>query len=186
MLTITIGPFKGAIITADGERMRVYPAFIKQGKKVVRLNDRIGLESVNGIEMLRLRPMGSSLTKRRMRLAETIERGIIRFLNNYHDRRDMSFDCYAFACLVAALPQHDKLFARRFWSLAPTHSLPKEGEILFMMNGNNRAFQHAAVYLGDELFVSVYGAGGQLEFSTLRDIIRDFKADQILLATPRT
>jgi hypothetical protein len=189
MLTITIGPKKGVVITADNRRVKIFPAFIEQRGKTVRLNDYENIGNIDCVEILVVSQRQASPKKQCLGLEQGLEEGIVHFLNRYQSVREMSFDCYAFANLVQGLPQHAKQFALMHWNLVPARSLPKAGQTIFLMSAfddENVIFAHAAVYLGSGLFISVYGAGGQLEFATLRDMIRDFRADEVLLATPRT
>jgi len=189
MLTITIGPKKGVVITADRRYVKIFPAFIEQQGETVRLNDYARSGEIDHVEILLVQENKPSSTKQRLELAQGHEKGIVHFLNRYQCEQNMSFDCYAFATMINDLPQHAKLHALTHWNFEPIRSLPKAGQTIFLMSAfddENMIFAHAAVYLGSDLFISVYGAGGQLEFSTLRDMIRDFRANDVLLATPRT
>jgi cell wall-associated NlpC family hydrolase len=61
----------------------------------------------------------------------------------------------------------------------------KVGDIVFLLKSKENDFRHAALYVGHGLYISVYGAGGDLEFSTLKDMLRDFDAEHVVTATPR-
>ena len=185
MLTIVMSPYKGSVITADGQRMNVYPAFFERGGKLARINGCKGLGGNAEIEILRVYRTGTSLQKRRMRLPRAVVKGVALFFDRYHDKQDIRFDCYAFANLVHGLPPHDKKFARAFWETAATQGEVKAGETVFLMSDDDHSFLHAAIYLGGHRYISVYGAGGHLEISSLEDMVRDFSAKRVLLATPR-
>lgn len=59
------------------------------------------------------------------------------------------------------------------------------GEVYFFTSGENH-FHHAAIYIGAGLFISIYGAGGDLEVSSLKDMRRDYRAKHVLVAKPRS
>lgn len=176
MLTINISPLKGAMTTEDGNHFSVFPIFIKQGNKHVVLGEAGDIGQVDAVELMRVAQMTKGLPWKwqRLDLPEDVERAVVYFLNNHHERQDMAFDCYAFANLVCGVPQHDKRFARQHWNLDPVRVLPTAGETIFLMGKEEGSFFHAAVYIGHRLYLSVYGAGGELVVSSLQDMLEDF------------
>ena len=52
----------------------------------------------------------------------------------------------------------------------------KIDDVCFLVNYSKNESPHAAVYVGFGLYLSVYGAGGNLEFSRLPDMKRDYGA----------
>ncbi len=185
MLTITISPFKGAIITADGRRMSVYPAFIDRRKKIVGLNECSNIGWLNSVELLMARQTGPSWTKRKIDISPELNKGIVCFLNHFHRRLHVWFDCYAFANLVSGLPRHAKQFAIDHWELTRIWGESGCGKTVFLTGPDGKTFLHAAIYLGRHRYISVYGAGGMLEISNLPDMMREFGAVRTYLATPR-
>lgn len=187
MLTIIIGSKKGVVTTADGRRMKVFPAFVEKRGKAARLNHCENPGEVDSVEMVFARDSGASLVRERLELPSLLRRATVLFLNHYQWKQDIAVDCYAFACMAHEVHRHDKFFMLSYWDLSPIRHVPDVGQVIFLMGNMGRPdmfFAHAAVYLGRGMFISVYGAGGQLEFSTLRDMVRDFRADDVLLATP--
>jgi hypothetical protein len=183
MLTINISPLQRAIVTADGKRMSVYPTFIKHNGDFAVLNECADVGRVDRIKLLRGCRAKPSWKWRRIKLPQAVEKGVVFFLNRYHRKRVLKSDCYTFACSVIGFPSHCKYRVRMYWKLEPAAGAFRAGDTVFLMRGN--VFKHAAICLGGRRYISVYGAGGQLEVSRLRDMIKDFDADKAFLATPR-
>jgi cell wall-associated NlpC family hydrolase len=61
---------------------------------------------------------------------------------------------------------------------------PKYGSVVFLIKGEHN-FRHAAIYIGRGLYISVWGAGGDLEIASLKSMKKDFEANRVEIATPR-
>lgn len=114
-----------------------------------------------------------------------ITRAVRAFLREKHGSDELAFDCFAFACAVAGIELHSSRYLHGFWDL---HDLPEKmhsGDVVFFLDRQRRHFKHAAVYFGGGLCISVYGGGGDLEFSRIKDMQREWDAPDVLLAVPR-
>lgn len=180
VLTITIGPRKEGICTADGRHMTVVTGMIRRGRKLVRLNDMTDLGHVDDVAF----EVKSRFRRRKIDLCDEVRQGVCNFLNGYHARQDMSFSCYQFANLVHGVPQHTCHYLFKHWDVESAVELIPGGTV-FLLDLESQMFRHAAIYLGYGLFVSVYGAGGDLEFSTLEDMVREF-GGVAAMALPKT
>jgi len=121
---------------------------------------------------------------RDVKIPPDVSRGIARFLRLYNHPKNDDFDCYSFANLLHRFPLFEpKAYLLSRWSLERLSGKPDPGGVVFLMEGREN-FKHAAIYLGADIYVSVYGAGGQLEFSELNDMRHDFRASSVFLATP--
>lgn len=106
------------------------------------------------------------------------------FLRDKHGRQDVDYDCYSFVNEYLDVPQHKKIDMLQYWELGLARRHPKAGDVVFLVS-NPSMFHHAAIYVGFGRYISVYGAGGDLEFSTLGDMMKDFKAELVFRAVPK-
>jgi len=84
---------------------------------------------------------------------------------------------------VKGVKVHKVPYMIAFWerNKKPRRLIP--GSIVFYGSGETQ-FHHAAIYLGAGLYISVYGAGGDLEVATHRNMLRDYRAKHASLANP--
>ncbi len=183
MLRIWVGPRKGTIITADRKRMKAFPMLIHTEGVLGVMQEQEEFGDIKGIEIMILKKYLPFLTLR-AKLTKALEEAILIFLRTYHAKLDMLFDCYAFTNLLAGIPQHNKLFLLNHWRLKRLGWWHKAGDVVFLLGRDPLVFKHSAVYIGWGLYISVYGAGGDLEISTLKDMRRDYEASRVLLAKP--
>lgn len=183
MLNLFISPFPSTIITTDEDplEMRVYHMLIEREDSLVLLNECTDIGVVQNVTLFRHRRF-PRFQEIRMDIPRNIQNAIIRFLNHYHTKRHVEFDCYAFANLAHEVKQHPKEIGRMYWNVQSRPLRLRPGAIVFLMNREASFFHHAAVYLGYGLFLSVYG--GHLYISKLRDMKKDFGAERVFLATP--
>ena len=113
-----------------------------------------------------------------------LRQALCQFMETYHARQDVSFDCYKFACTVKGVPCHEKCFMLNYWSLRRLWFKPAVGTVVFYLS-DDTLFHHAAVYIGYGLCISVWGAGGDLEVASLKSMKKDFGAERIFIAEPR-
>ena len=181
MLTLIIGRRKLRIISADKVRFKVQPVYVRHGKKFRYFQSCTAFTDTAHIRIVRKTRTGYARLPRSAKL----ERAIAWYLANYHEKVDMTFDCYAFACLYAGKPSHNRTMLLEHWKLEAFRT-PQAGEVVFLANTAHHEFSHAAIYLGSELYLSVYGAGGDLQVATLHDMQRGFLHKTPLIATPKT
>lgn len=180
MLTIYVSPCDQQITTVDGSRMTVKAVFVREAGGFVSLQD---FEPPFDLDELRF-VLTRRFFPRNLCVPDKVKTAAHTFLRNYHAKQDISFDCYAFANLVKGMEAHKVPYMLKYWE---THSLPwrlRVGSVVFFLSGVNH-FHHAAVYLGSGLYISVWGAGGDLEVATLKSMKRDYRAERVVLAIPR-
>ncbi len=180
MLKISVDHKKQYICTADGRKMRVFSAYAKVGKRKIPLQDCRGTKD-SDVQIVFKR----GIFFRKLQLPPEIKEGITEFLGEYSRGREDWFDCYAFVNLTFNIPIHNQKYLLRFWDLVPLYAEPRVGQAVFLLTNEHQRFHHAAVYIGFGLYVSVYGANGDLEFSTLKDMMQDYNAADCMLAVPR-
>lgn len=186
MLTLVVAPNKEEVLTADGRTMKVYALLAEGNGGYHCFQEQLTYGQVDDVEIFvvkRLLPFWAIP----LNLTPGIKRGIVEFLAHYHGKQNLSFDCYAFAGMTLGLQQHDKKHLWSLWDFCPLRLLPKVGDVLFFFLAEDRQlFRHAAVYIGRGMYLSVYGAGGDLEISSLADMRRDYGAWDVVRAIPRT
>lgn len=181
MLTIYVSPRDQQITTVDGSRMTVKEVFVRGAGGFVSLQDLEPPSDLNDLELVLVR----RFFPKRIHIPAEVKAAILEFLRSYHAQQDISFDCYTFANLVKGVGAHKVPFMLQYWD---THRLPwrlSVGSVVFLLSGENH-FHHAAVYVGFGLYLSVWGAGGDLEIATLKTMKRDYGAERVMLAVPKS
>ena len=120
-------------------------------------------------------------------MSDALRKSIIYVLTHYHGKQALSFDCYAFANTVAGIPAHKVSEMLNHWDLRGFSS-PHVGDTIFFLNQKKQILHHAVIYIGHGLYLSIYGAGGDLEISSFRDTRKGFgvKAKDVLIAVPKS
>jgi len=116
-----------------------------------------------------------------------------------HRGKGTSFDCHAFANLAAGVKSHMMPLWSYHWETRPCHPeqlqtgdtvflygdrAPKNSEIQILEDGKPFRMVHTAICIAENLFVSVYGKGGDIELSTFTDLQKTYTVDAVRIATP--
>ncbi len=176
---IVIGRREMTVTTTDGFNMRVRPLFIHKNDAYIQLHDCDHFDDVTTVRMVVRKRWGHL---KRMPRNVLLEEGIAVYLQTYHAKADISFDCYAFVNLVHKVKSHKVAYMYEFWDTKPLRRKPEVGDILFLGDFKDHLFKHAVIYLGLGLCISVYGGGGDVEVSTLADMKRELKARDVVIA----
>jgi hypothetical protein len=121
----------------------------------------------------------------RMKISDKIIVACKKFFTEYFAKENSVFDCYAFVNLIDEIQPHLVSKARLYWDFEEiSENQIRRGDRLLLSKGS-RHFKHAFVALTPKLGISVYGAGGDIEFSDISDMIRDFSADTIYRVTKK-
>ncbi len=185
MLTLYIQSKTQTIVTKDKRTATTYCVDADQSGVRRDLHDLPVMYEIEGLKIFDARKNRPALVP----LPPHVCDALLKYLRSYHAREDWSFDCLSLANLVAGLPTYPKHLLWRFWNKIPmkfgplTYQQVKPGDVVLLMKKNT--FHHAAINIGDDLYVSVWGAGGDLEFASLRMMERAYGSIQILRATPR-
>lgn len=180
MLTIYVSPRNNQVTTADGQVMTVKGLFVSEAGGFVSLFDYQPPKDLNAVQIVLVRRYRKNKI---LELPADLQQAILSFLRHYHARVDMSFDCYAFTNMVKGVPVHKVPYMIAFWERKRKPWRLTPGSVVFYGTGETH-FHHSAVYLGAGLYISVYGAGGDLEVGTHRNILQDFRAKHACLAEP--
>jgi hypothetical protein len=122
-------------------------------------------------------------------IPQKVKNVIADYLQRQAEGKLDNIDCYAFTCLMEGLsiPERDAQGQVREgrldrWEIAPLdeNGDAQPGDVLFFWNASGEdhfQFRHAAVYLDNDTYVSVYGLNGELSFSTFEDLEETFFDD---------
>lgn len=166
----------------SGSRFLVHPLKIANDGEYTYLQDRLDCSDVEEAKFVKLYKLWGVPFSRKIALPERVRAAVVQFLRNWHAKGDESFDCYAFACLVGGVPRERE----RIWThwTVTERQRRESGDVIFLINETPKRF-HAAVYLDAGFYLSVWGAGGDLEVATLPDMERDFKTSKVIEVLPR-
>lgn len=179
METIYVSPRNVPITTVDGCQMSVKLVLVREAGGFVSLQDWEPPTELDDVEIVLVKRFRT----KRFKLPHDMKQAILHFLQRYHAKQDISFDCYAFANLVKGVEVHKVPFMLKHWSKRSKPWFTPVGSVVFFVSGENR-FHHAAVYLGHGLYISVWGAGGDLEVATLKSMKRDYGAERVMFFEP--
>jgi hypothetical protein len=160
MLTIFVSPRNHQTTTADGQVMTVKGMFVSEAGGFVSLFDYQPPKDLNDVRIVLVR--------------------------KYRKNKILSLPAdlkQAFANLVKGVEVHKVPYMIAFWEREEKPWRPQPGSVIFYDTGDTQ-FHHAAIYLGAGLYISVYGAGGDLEVATHRNMMRDYRAKHACLAEP--
>lgn len=181
-MRIYVEPRRHCIQDVSGRRFLVHPLRVYEKGAWHYLQDRLDCSDITSVELIKRCSLPWARWGRRLAIPEAVHGAIVAFMRGWHAKQDASFDCYAFACLVGDVPREHA----RIWE----HWVPVErarrqpGDVVFLIRKNPKRF-HAAVHLCGDLYLSVWGAGGDLEVATLADMQRDFDTDETFDMSPR-
>ena len=183
LLKQALSPRQELIETDDGKHLTVQAVFAKKEGSFLPLNQHADFPKIHDVRIVLL----GTFSMKPCAVPLHVKEAIIDFLHQYHVRQDLSFDCYSFANLTRKVPAHKVSHLLAYWVIKPRcwYKRLKPGSVVFLLGEENH-FYHAAVFIGKGLYISVYGAGGDLEVSTLPDMLRDYGANRVVVATPRT
>lgn len=180
-MILEIGYRKISMLTADGQIMPVRELLTQQRGEIKSVKGFTEFDDLDTVQFV----FRWGLFTQRIPIDSGVEKAIIAHLRLYHAKADLSFDCYAFANLVRGVPSHPIKYMRAYWETAVLTKKPKGGDVVFLVNMEDTTFYHAAIYLGVGLYLSVWGAGGDMEVATLQDMKIGFNSQKVFLATPR-
>lgn len=182
MLTIFVGPKREIVQTADGSLMRVYPMLVRENGHLIHMQKRMDYSDIKEVEFFVVLRTSPFLVFKKKLNAE-LQKAVVDFLHLYH-AKGTPFSCWNFACLYCSVPVSTELPRgwRNLWQVR-RRLFKRTGDVVFLTNRNPKRF-HAAVYLGWGRYLSVYGVGGDLEVSTLRDMCRDFETSETANVVP--
>lgn len=180
MVTIYVSPREVPITTVDGRRMSVKLVLVHEAGGFISLQDWEPPTEIEEVELIWAR----RFYPKRFQLPQEVQQAMRFFLKRYHAKQDISFDCYAFANLTKGIEVHKVPYMLKYWNRRPLPWFVPIGGVVFFESGENQ-FHHAAIYIGHGLYISVWGAGGDLEVATLKSMKRDYGAERVVLAEPR-
>lgn len=181
MLVLRVTDQKQSIRSVDGIILSVCKIVVKTNLFWREFQKCRRLGKPDNIELY----IGKSHSKERLPIPKKLEEAVLYFIETYQTPKPHTFDCYAFANKVANVEEHCVSYLRDYWTYRRLKSKPSVGDVIFLLDIKQHRFRHAAVYIGENLYISVYGAGGDLEISTLEDMQRDYDAPDVVISNPK-
>lgn len=162
-----------------GVMYEAFPSYVWDRATFVFLQDYVPSKEITKVRIGLMQKWWHVFFPRWVTIPPNLHQAILRTLRDYHAKQDMDFSCFSFASLAGG----NEVFIQK-WRHEPLEN-PEPGDVIFLTDPSNTGFHHAAVYLGENLYVSVYGVGGDIEITTLEDMQHCYdKATHILKATP--
>jgi hypothetical protein len=180
MLSIYVSKKDSRIIAADKSEHEVRFSYVPKDEGLVFLQD---IEPDSTFEDVTIK-LCKKFYNKDVVLSQEIRTAILKFMLEYHAKIDLSFDCYDFVCMYKGIKKHNKMHLLDYWNVSKIPMWVPVGSVVFFNNLDSSYFHHAAIYIGRGIYLSVYGAGGDLEFSTLKSMKRSFGAKSIVLGSP--
>ena len=180
MLTIFVSQKDITISDVNGFIARVRNTIVKEGDRYINLQDSKPFQEYEDVEIVLM----GRFFKWRLCLTEELKAAVKLFMSKYHAQQNLEVDCYAFATMVKRVEFHKAHSMFNYWLTKRLWHRPRYGSIVFLIKSEHN-FRHAAIYIGRGLYISVWGAGGDLEIASLKSMKKDFEADRVEIATPR-
>lgn len=118
-----------------------------------------------------------------VKIDPALEAAIATFVND-HLNKQTGLDCYGFVNLVGQKPPHHVRDNVDYWNITPIEpSQITAGSIVAFYSADS-FFRHAAVCVAEDLFLSVFGTNGDLEFATFADLKEPYDIGESYLLTP--
>ncbi len=167
-------------------------------KKIVDFYDLRNLKNTHDVEVW----MDKNKNLQKLHLPQKVLDAISSYIRLQSEDDNIQIDCFAFSCMAEGLSIPERRFEKDGgyrrkemtmdrWEIDPSQDL-KPGDMFFMYirrgldtEDPTDTFMHSAIYIGQDLYVSVYGLEGELTFSTLEDMKRDFKVTNVVKVKPR-
>lgn len=184
MTTLYITPYRVDSTDSEGQKFLVRTLLLETEGVVLNLHADEPLTITTPFEVRRLKKAWGKVWSRRMYIPEPVLTAMNEFLRKYQGKQH-TLDCYDFVGMAYKVRRHDKRYFYRFWKEARKFRR-KPGDVVFLLTRKTQYFHHAAVYIGDGLYVSVYGKSGDLEITTLRDMKCAYKASDALTMVVKT
>lgn len=172
--------------SVDGTELQTFRTLVREGKKYSVFNTAEPLAFPSEIDIERADKGWRHYRKTELKIPLFIKRKISQFLQEHYTQRDLFFDCYDFVNFIYGHDHHDFQHWLEYWQIKDNRKL-EAGTVIFIVSKSPEGFEfhHAAIYLGFDIFASVYGAGGGLEFTDLKLMQKVYGDEGAFLALPR-
>lgn len=171
----------------DGMELQTYRTLVREGKKYNVFNVDKPLIFPDEVNVERADKGWRHYRKRELNIPSFIKRRISLFLQQHYIQGDLFFDCYDFVNFIYGHTPHNFQSWLDYWQIKDDRKI-EVGTVIFIASKTPEGFEfhHAAIYLGFDIFASVYGAGGALEFTDLKLMQKVYGDEGAFLALPRT
>ncbi len=189
MLSLYIFSETESTQSRDGKKFEAQKVFYRVGEEFFQLQTQdTRLPSLDDLEIL-LQLYGRWFIKLPISKNRNLKRVIQNYMIFKHRVCDISFNCRSFVSWYANVGEHDGSKMLDYWEFKPySRWKVKPGDIVMFLvheSGEHFLFRHAAIYLGFNRYLSVWGGGGQLEVTTLESMVRCYETGLIFVANPK-
>jgi hypothetical protein len=109
---------------------------------------------------------------KKLNLSVGTKEAVAWYLEKMHMQQNMDYCCFSFAAVALGVSPDQE--SGKLSSEDPTGTA---GEVIALFHDDEEStFAHAAICVEEDLYLSVYGVGGDLEASSLEDLKRDYRA----------
>lgn len=140
-------------------------------------------ESVTSVGMSQITDVSGTPKETLITVNDALQAGIAMFINE-HLHRQTGLDCYGFVNLVGRKPPHNVEDFNRYWDIVRVDPVEISTGSIIAFCTTNSLFCHAAVCVSDNLFISVFGINGNLEFATFEDLLVPYNIQETYLMIP--
>lgn len=172
--------------SSDGVEAQTYRTLVREEGTYKILNTYEPLVFPTTITIEKAVKVGRRYHKKKLGIPDFITKKISEFLQQHYVQGDMFFDCYDFVNFIYGHKYHVFQHWLDYWEIKDDRKL-EVGTVIFIVSKTPVGFEfhHAAIYLGFDVFASVYGAGGGLEFTDLKLMQKVYGDEGAFLALPR-
>ncbi len=181
MLTLYVGHTYQKITATTGLEIATKKTFVLQGDYHTDLQD-FTLKNDWGNIIITLPGV---ISRKKISPPREVEQALEKYFREYHLQNKPGFDCYVFTNMVKGVTDHPPSFYKRFWKIVPLRSKKKIGSVIFLFKKGDCRPCHTAVYIGKGMFLSVHGVGGNIGFSSLRNLKQTYGATDLVIAKPK-
>ncbi len=146
---------------------------------VIELSSLKNLENAHDIELY----LEKTWRKKRLDIPDFVAHAISGYLRMVAQGKHLDKDCFSFACMVMGEPFYSQNDLNKHFEILPLPKHLHQGDVIVIITPEEKYthFHHAAVSVGKNLFISVYGRAGEIMVSSLEDMLRDFKGKEVRL-----
>ncbi len=188
MLSLYILSEKEPIQSRDGKKFEAQKVFYRANDELITLQtEDAPLPSLDDVEIL-LQIFGGWFIKLSISKNRDLKQAIQNYMIFKHHVCDNDFNCRSFVSWYAGVGEHDGSQLLNHWEFKPCNKwMLRPGEIVMFLANEGRdhfLFRHAAIYLGFNRYLSVWG-GGQLKVTTLESMMECYETRLVYVANPK-
>gem|GEM_PF-5421638 len=121
-------------------------------------------------------------TSIKLNMTRKVEAAVLHFLKKHHRIFTSQFGCYELVRTIHSLPKHNRRNVSDYWT--PVDRKPTNGDVIFLLNRGGY-FLHAAVSMGNGLYLSIFGIESYLALTTMEQMENAWQPEVVVTVVPR-